>query len=62
MPSETKFSADEWRTASDLAVRLLEALGPQPQGGCQTCNPPEILLPNYAMKYELAKALYGGRE
>jgi hypothetical protein len=55
--AEIKFSQAEWQQASDLAVELLEALGPQEQYGCQRCNPPRTLLPNYKMKYALAKAL-----
>lgn len=53
----TEFSQDEWQRASDLAVELLVALGPQEQQGCQNCNPPRILKPNYEMKYALAHAL-----
>ena len=53
----TKFSQQEWERASGLAVKLLEALGPRQQSGCQECNPPAVLFPNYRMKYELAKAL-----
>ena len=55
--TEIKFTSDEWQYASDLAVELLVALGPQAQDGCPACNPPRFLLPNYQMKYELAKAL-----
>lgn len=55
--TEIEFSQDEWQRASDLAVELLVALGPQAQAGCPTCNPPRFLLPNYQMKYELAKTL-----
>ena len=55
--AEIKFSQNEWQQASDLAVDLLIALGPQVQCGCQRCNPPRVLLPNYKMKYALAKAL-----
>lgn len=59
--SEIEFTKDEWSAASDLARRLLEALGPKQRGCCEKCNPPEILLPNYRMKYALAEALYGNK-
>ncbi len=56
-PDDVKFTQEEWRRANDLAIRLLEALGPQRQGCCEKCNPLAVLLPNYKMKYELALAL-----
>ena len=54
---EIQFSQEEWQQASDLCVELLVALGPQIMTGCETCNPPRVLLPNYKMKYALAKQL-----
>ena len=57
MTSEIKFTQEEWRRASDLAALLLERLGPQKRNCCETCSPPRVLVPNYEMKYELAKAL-----
>lgn len=57
MSDDIKFTQEEWQRANDLAVHLLRQLGPKPQGGCETCNPPAMMLPNYAMKYELALAL-----
>lgn len=55
--NEIKFTQQEWERASTLSSLLLAALGPQPQPGCQACNPPRVLLPNYDMKYALAIAL-----
>lgn len=57
-PGEIEFSEQEWCAASDLAAKLLEALGPMQNGCCEKCNPPKVLWPNYSMKYELAKALF----
>ena len=54
---ETNFSEKEWQAASDLAVKLLEALGPV-GNGCCLCSRHEVLLPNYAMKHALARALF----
>lgn len=54
---EILFEKEEWRFATQLGVRLLECLGPQPQEGCQVCNPPRALLPSYDMTYELAKTI-----
>ena len=56
-PGHIKFSQDEWERASDLCRVLLEALGPQKQGCCETCNPPQVLFSNYRMRYVLARAL-----
>jgi hypothetical protein len=56
-PDEVQFDGEEWRAASGLAVKLLEALGPQRQGCCEKCHPDKVLLPNYRMKYTLALAL-----
>jgi hypothetical protein len=60
-PDEIQFTEQEWRATTDLAVKLLEALGPKKQGCCEECNPPKVLLPNYPMKYALAVALYGDK-
>jgi len=53
-----RFTEDEWRDATNAAAKLLTALGLQRSGCCEKCDPPRILSPNYAMKYELAKMLF----
>jgi hypothetical protein len=55
---EIRFTEEEWRSATNLAVKLLTALGPQQSGCCEKCDPPRILSPNYPMKHELAKMLF----
>jgi hypothetical protein len=57
MSDEIKFTQEEWSRASDLACALLESLGPQRISGCEHCSVEQVLLPNYKMKYDLAKAL-----
>ena len=54
--ADIKFTQAEWENATALAVKLLEQLGPR-GGSCPKCDPPAFLLPNYRLKYELAKAL-----
>lgn len=57
MSGDIKFTPEEWSHASDLACFLLENLWPQRMSNCEQCCEERILLPNYKMKYELAKML-----
>ena len=57
---DIEFTRAEWEAANNLAVKLLEALGPQRIALCDECGTSQALLPNYQMKYHLAKAVLFG--